>query len=471
MSQAVTKKKPHPLKGKGGVVALGVVVVLGIWLAFDLKRPVRDPDANPFVSDYVHVLPPDVTRIEMKRPSSPFTLVKQDGRWRFEQPGNFRADAEQVNTWLKGMLEGIVAQTVDAKQPDLKQYGLDKPAAEVVLSAGGSTRTIQLGKDFRPAGDQGTGGIFFAREQGDGRLFMLTAAQVIALRDKTVDELRDRKLIDVPNTKDVRKLTLIRPSGTLEAQRASSDTWEMTQPFRAPTDKTNTETLIDQLRLGTSVSFVEDDAKDLAKYGLDKPRLVAQLTDGRGTHGVRFGKAAKDHKVYAAREGENQVVTVEETSYGGFDKTAADLRDLRLMTLDIDKVNTLEIRNPHGSSRLQRVGKLDWELVDPNGKKPQKANTETVERILSSLRASAYRHVEEAPKDLAKYGLDKPRITVTLSDGAGSSQIVTLGKTNPEGDYYTKGVPDAVFTVKSYTYADLNVLPAALLATAPDAAK
>lgn len=470
MSQAVKRKKPHPLKGKGGVVALGIVVVLGIWLAFDLKKPVRDPDANPFVSDYAHVLSTDVTRVELKRPKAPFTLVKQDGKWRFEAPGRFRADREQVESWLKSLLEGgIVPQTVEAQNPDPKQYGLDKPTVELVLTSGGSTRTIQLGRDFRRPEEKGTGELSFAWEREDGRLFMLNSAQVIALRDKTIDEMRDRKLLDVAATKDVKKLTLIRPAVTLEAER-SGEGWTMTQPFRASADKNNIETLIDQLRLGTAVNFVEDDAKDLSKYSLDKPRLIAQVMDGKGVHGLRLGGTAKDGKVYAAREGENQVVSIEKTSFDGFDKTAADLRELRLMTLDNEKVNMVELRNPYGTSRLQRTGKQEWELVDPKGGKPQKANVETVERILSALGASAFRHVEEAPKDMAKYGLDKPRITVTVSDGGGT-QVVTLGKTNPQGDYYTKGAPDAVFTVKSFTYADLNVLPAALLPPKPDAPK
>lgn len=460
--EAVLRRRKRGLRGRGGAVALGVVVVLGIWLFFDLKRPVREPDANPLVSEYTHVLSNEVTRVEVKRKSGGFILAKSGGQWSFVVPANLRADTEQVDSWLRGILEGAsVSQTVEGAPSDLATYGLDKPEVEVVLHTRRGSRTLQLGKDFRTGQGNAPGELFFAREKADGRLFMVSSSVAIALRDKTVDELRDRRLFEVEDSARVNRLSLTRPTGTVEVRRTGGDDWTLVQPFQASADRTNVTTLVDQLRLATASDFVEENAKDLARYGLDSPALVIRAWDNKGEHAVRFGKARADGKVYAARDGESQVVTVEKFSFQGFDKTVADLRDLRLITLDPEKVRTLEIRNPHGTTRLQRTGKNEWEIVDPAGGRPRPANAETVERILSTLRGSAFRHVAEAPADLSRYGLDKPRITVTLNDGAGTSQVYALGKTNAEGDYYARGVPNAVFTVKSYTYADLNVLPGA----------
>ena len=63
--------------------------------------------------------------------------------------------------------------------------------------------------------------------------------------------------------------------------------------------------------------------------------------------------------------------------------------------------------------------------------------------------------VEENPKDLVKYGLDKPTMTVTI--GAGSAKtVLEVGKTE-NGDMYARDASrPLVFTVDSTLATDLN---------------
>src|SRR5207248_10038181 len=104
-SSPVTSKKKSPLRGKGGMVALALMVALGIWLFADMQKPVRSPEAKPPVSDYVHLTSTEIRRVEVKRSRGGFALVKQNGKWAFESLGRFRANSEKVDTWLKGLLE------------------------------------------------------------------------------------------------------------------------------------------------------------------------------------------------------------------------------------------------------------------------------------------------------------------------------------------------------------------------------
>ena len=63
--------------------------------------------------------------------------------------------------------------------------------------------------------------------------------------------------------------------------------------------------------------------------------------------------------------------------------------------------------------------------------------------------------VEENPKDLAKYGLDKPSMTVTI--GAGSAKtVLEVGKTEGEQTYARDASRPMVFTVDTTLQADLN---------------
>jgi len=69
--------------------------------------------------------------------------------------------------------------------------------------------------------------------------------------------------------------------------------------------------------------------------------------------------------------------------------------------------------------------------------------------------ANMSKMVEENAKDLAKYGLDKPSMTVTI--GAGSAKtILEIGKTENGETYARDAARPIVFTVDSTLQTDLN---------------
>jgi hypothetical protein len=455
----VRKKKKNALKGKGGLVMAGLVALVGVLFFIEQKAPPpRDIDENPLVSEYVHLRSPDVTRVELKRPAGGFTLVKKDGKWAFEAPGRYRADTDEVNSWLESILEDAnVDRPVESTPGSLSDYGLDKPTLELVLTGKGQTRTLQIGKEFSAPGTSSP--LHYAREPKDGRMFMLSASQLESIRDKKVDDLRDKSLIAFGETKDVKQVTLVRGDKTVEVRR-EGDRWRITQPFTAPADRMSVESdLIGQLKSSESESFADDAATDLAKYGLDKPKLTIRVTDNQGIHAVHFGKTVEDGKVYAVRDGEKEVTLVSKVTFDNLNKQATDLRDRQLLSLDRDKITTVELKNTRGTTKLQKTGDGKWNVVTTDGKsKPAKGDV--VDRVLDSIVGSASKHVEEAPKDLAKYGLVDPAITVTANEGTGTSQVLTISK-KLKDTYYAKGPGTAVFEVQPYVVTDLDVAPAA----------
>src|SRR5688500_11851859 len=105
MADAVVKRKKSALKGKGGLVMAGLLAVLGIWLFFDFKKPVRDPDSPPPVSEFVGMTSSDVRRVEVKQPKGGVILANSDSKWVFEAPKPSRAQSQNVDSWLKTLLE------------------------------------------------------------------------------------------------------------------------------------------------------------------------------------------------------------------------------------------------------------------------------------------------------------------------------------------------------------------------------
>jgi hypothetical protein len=409
----------------------------------------------------VDMVADQVTRVEVKRPSNPFVLVKSGADWRFEAPAPYAADADNVKSWLKGLLDDADSTPMTDRPPD-NVAGFDKPAMELVLHAGGKTRTLQVGKDFKTEGEK-TGSVYYAREAGAKRVFMLQAAQVNDIRDKKIADLRDKHLLSVPDEKAVKSVTVTRGASKIEIARAGEENWNLTAPFGAPAAADEVTTLISRIRNAEAESFVEDAAKDLKKYGLDQPRVVATLVTDKGPAAIRFGKATSDGKVYAAAEGTDAVVLVTKFAFEDIEGQAktGKLRNRDLVSLERDKISSIELRNQHGTVRLRKAGANDWEFVEAKDPKKVKANPERAQQIVDRITTPATTHVEEAPKDYKRYGLAEAAITVMVTDGTASNQVVMLGKKAPGGGYYARGAGKAVFEVPSFVFDDLNLKPGA----------
>ena len=92
--------------------------------------------------------------------------------------------------------------------------------------------------------------------------------------------------------------------------------------------------------------------------------------------------------------------------------------------LDRDDVETIEIRNSHGSFRLVKEGET-WRLVEPID---FPADQTAVSSLLGSLeRLDADRTLTADEVDLAAYGLDKPSLSVTLGTADGGSLSLAIG--------------------------------------------
>src|SRR5438128_1608087 len=185
------------MKGKGTLIAVGLLIVLGLWAKFFEKGEIREPGQQPPVSELVGMKPEDVTRVELLNDGKSIVLAKTPpypplpgggrGGWRIEKPVQAPADDAQVKQVLEGLLKGNVDQIVAENVTDFKQYGLDKPAFQVTLTdAKGRQKVIQTGlKDVR-------GFNVYAREAGSPQLFLVSSFSVEDLQKKKSDDLRDK---------------------------------------------------------------------------------------------------------------------------------------------------------------------------------------------------------------------------------------------------------------------------------------
>src|SRR5439155_26495216 len=105
-------------------------------------------------------------------------------------------------------------------------------------------------------------------------------------------------------------------------------------------------------------------------------------------------------------------------------KQVKDLRDKQVLTFKDEDVTRVDIKpQAEDAVTLVRKDKDAWTVAP--GDHP--ADPTEVRSYLSSLRATrATDFPDDAPTDLAKYGLDKPRLTIRVTTSADGVPPLTL---------------------------------------------
>jgi hypothetical protein len=132
----------------------------------------------------------------------------------------------------------------------------------------------------------------------------------------------------------------------------------------------------------------------------------------------------------------------------------------KVFTVDADKVDELKLKSSSGETSTLKKAKDGWQLVEPL---TAKVDESVVTGITSNLASAEIQSiVDEAPKDLQPYGLDKPRIEVAFK-AAGDKEYRRLllgGKAPAGGDLYAQlAGQKRVFVIPSFVESSFDRKP------------
>lgn len=227
--------------------------------------------------------------------------------------------------------------------------------------------------------------------------------------------------------------------------------WRITEPSESDADPTEASSLVTNLSSLDVNRVVDENATDLAPYGLAEPRIRVAFTAEDGTSGeIQLGSQTPTlGDVYAIRTGETAVFLVSSYTETTFDKQPFDLRDKRAVKFQREQVDSVEVQRGTAVLRLARADS-NWTVTAPA---PGRADYTAVEGLLTRLSTAAMASlVAEDAANLAPYGLDTPAMTITL--GAGSSRtVLDIGGTEGEARYARDRARPIVFTLDT-TLAD-----------------
>lgn len=328
----------------GGVLVLAVAAYIVVPLIPRKAPPMRE---DPRVAvDQVDV--ETVQKIVLRSAERTLTLEKKDGAWTV----NGRTPTDLNTTKIEDIAYSFASlwaeRLVEENPASLADYGLDKPAQiATAYLADGSSRTYLLGARTT------TGNMYYLMPENTPKVYAVWMNHG-ANFSATLDDLRNTTMPTV-DTENIQYLKLARKGGqTIEMYLAKQEdtpspyvfgSWYMIKPYTQPRgiDSEKLQEILQSLYFTETKSFVEENARDLARYGLEPPQGEIVLKDATNTFHILVGKNLDEYTTYFRYSGSRNVYTIDSSRLGILESKAFSLTDKFVFITNIDGVDQIVV--------------------------------------------------------------------------------------------------------------------------------
>jgi hypothetical protein len=371
--------------------------------------------------------PRDVSWFTVTGPGVTIECARRDDVWRLERPIRARADAGRIR-WLFDTLEGLPREEtiapveLKARELGAADYGLDASAACLAFGRLNSRREIRIGRRA-PLGDL----VYVCLPPRPD--IVATSARLLDVLPQSADALRDRRVIHGDPAR-IGRLEIQRPGGGfVRLARDARGAWLLQQPLAARADEARVGVLLEALAGLEAKRFVwdppvapapgDDPAGRAEQYQLApdtaNARIGAWFKGEEVGYELLLGRDAADApgEIYARREDEPGVFTVDRSVLDLFSVSGPDVRDRAVFSIDPGGIGYLAFRQGDAHLALERAPGGGWALIEPE---PWPADPQIVEALLQQLtRLQIETFVAEATPEPLPGGLANPWRTIALA--------------------------------------------------------
>jgi hypothetical protein len=324
-------------------------------------------------------------------------FAKKDGKWRLTEPLAAAADDYEVGRLIRPVLEGKYRQSFEPGvkgQPGLDAQGLAPPAYRLTLAAEarGDKPARTIVADIGKKAQIGEG--LYVRLDEARKVIVLESGDLLERARAAIDSYRSHDITSLTR-EDLVRIDIEGEKGKIRLDKAEGgeDRWVLSQPLAARADSEVASGIV-RATLGAKVKdFVDNAPKDLARYGLAKPRLVVTLwkagappkpaaEEKKGEKKeekpapkpepvkaltLKLGGWAdmKNETVYLATDDSASVVTVPADVFTSDNKTLADLRDKHVLVLESARATQVTVRLP--AKVAEKGAEVSYEFVKDAG--------------------------------------------------------------------------------------------------------
>ena len=248
---------------------------------------------------------------------------------------------------------------------------------------------------------------------------------------------------------DISKIEIRKKGGEeLDLAKGEAGKWQITAPKPLSADQEAVSSLLSTVSSLNADRLVEEKPGDVSQYGLAQPTLEVDVTskDGKPQKLLLGDDTPAGRAVFAKLDGDPRVFTIASYNKTSIDKTANDLRDKRLLTVDFDKLSQIELATEKQDIEFGR-NKQEWQIVKP---KPLRADNFQVEEIVRKLRDTkmeASSTDADAKKSATAFASGTPVASAKVTDTA-STQELQIRK-NKDAYYAKSTAVPGIYKVSS----------------------
>ena len=268
-----------------------------------------------------------------------------------------------------------------------------------------------------------------------------------------VDDTPKRDKVFTVDSAKIDELEIKSESGERTTLQRKGQDWTIVQPVAAAPDQATVSGITSNLASMEVQRVIEENASDVAEFGLATPRVEVTFKAGGQQHRLQIGqKSPTGSDVYARLADQKRVFLIPAFLESTFNRTSFDLRDKTVLKLDREKVDSLAVTAAGKETRFEKTGG-EWALKAPV---EGRAEFGAVDGLVSRIAGLQMKSLASEPATPQQYGLEKPAATVRI--GSGSSQAtLAIGAPAGEGSVYAKDLArPAVFTLESSLLDDLK---------------
>ena len=226
---------------------------------------------------------------------------------------------------------------------------------------------------------------------------------------------------------------------TVDLSRDASGNWQITAPQPLSADQDSVSSILSTLSSLNSDRLLEDKVSDPALYGLASPPLEITVTlKGNKTQKFLIGdQTPSGNAWYAMLAGDSRLFTIPGYTKTSLDKSAADLRDRRLLTADFDKVSQIQLTDQKGGKHQDITlarNKDSWQILKPG---PYRADSSSVDDLVRSLKDAKMETTatSDDAKDAAAFKSAAPFATAKITAASGTQELEIR---KAKDDYYAQ---------------------------------
>jgi hypothetical protein len=269
-----------------------------------------------------------------------------------------------------------------------------------------------------------------------------------------------RKLLEVKKD-DIATIELKYPDRDIVLERDKGASWRLVKPIGADADQPEANNLAGAIADCAVERTVDEKPADLKPFGLDHPKTIVTVTtfDRKPRPSIDVGGSTPiGFNAYVKLSDSPAVLLTTSVFPSGMNKTVNELRVRDLMSFNVDQVKKLIVTRDNGQTvELDRDGDK-WKMVKPA---QYPADDIQVRQALSTIvNAKASDFVNDAPGNVAQYGLEKPHLSAAVVLDNGQQQSLLFGFKQSEqgksGIFVRRGERAPVYAVPEYVMSTLD---------------